>query len=186
MQLKLKYVSVCIVHSFESLLNRKKDKEKIFHVFIDKLNSYLLNINTFRKWCLQHTQTIWDRGMFTTGTSPLLLITLCNRSGTEYINCCSFSSGIITHSCCIQALSCSIVCGRRCLILLFMMRHAFSIGDRFGLQTGQSSTHTLCLRSHAVETRAEWGLSLSCWNRHGVPGTSRHLDISIGLSKIPT
>ena len=67
-----------------------------------------------------------------------------------------------------------------------MLRHAFSVGDRSGLQAGQSSTRTLCLRSHAVVTRAEWGLALSCWNRHGVPGKSCYLDGSICLSKIPT
>ena len=37
-------------------------------------------------------------------TSPFLLITLCNRLGTEDINCCSFASGIFTHSWCIQDL----------------------------------------------------------------------------------
>ena len=49
-------------------------------------------------------------------------ITLCNRLETENIHCCSFA-----HSWCIQDLSCSTVHGRRCLILLFMMHHTFSI-----------------------------------------------------------
>ena len=90
---------------------------------------------------------------------PLSLII----AAVTFHNCCSFAS-----------------C-RHCLICLFMMRHTFLIGDRSGLQADQSSTHTLCLRSHAVVTRAEWGLVLSCWNRHGVPGKSRHLDGSICL-----
>ena len=51
---------------------------------------------------------------------------------------------IFAHSWWIQDLSCSTVCGRHCLILLFMMHHTFLIGDRSGLQAGQSGTHTLC------------------------------------------
>ena len=66
----------------------------------------------------------WDRGMFTTCLSPFLLITLCNCLGTEYINCCSFERGIFAHSWCIQDFNCS-TGGRRCLILLFMMRPPF-------------------------------------------------------------
>ena len=83
------------------------------------------------------------------------LITLCNCLGTEDINCCSFASGIFAHSWCIQDLSCPTVRGCCCLILLFMMCHTFSIGDRSGLQAGQSSTHTLCPLSHALVTCAE-------------------------------
>ena len=73
------------------------------------------------------------------------------------MNCCSIESGMFAHYWC-----------PGCLNLIFMMRHTFSIEDRSGLQAGQSSTHTLCLWSHAVVTRAEWGLALSCWYRHGV------------------
>ena len=85
------------------------------------------------------------------------------------------------HSWCVHGFSCSTVRGRCCPILLFMMHHTFSIGDRSGLQAGQSSTHTLCLRRHAVVTCTEWSLTLSCWNRHGVPGKSISLDGSICL-----
>ena len=45
---------------------------------------------------------------------------------------------------------CSTVRDRRCLILLLMMHHTFSTGARSGKLAGQSSTCTLCLRSHAV------------------------------------
>ena len=55
------------------------------------------------------------------------------------------------------------------------MRHTFSIGDRSGPQAGQSNTRTLCLRSHTFATCAEWGLALSCWNRHEVPGKNHCL-----------
>ena len=61
---------------------------------------------------------------------------------------------MFAYSCCIQ--DCSTVCGRCCLILLFMMCHTFLIGDRSELQAGQSSTRNLCLRSHAVVTCAEF------------------------------
>ena len=66
-------------------------------------------------------------------TSPFLLIALCNLLGTKDINCWSLVSGIFAHSWCIQDLTCSTVNGHHCLILLFMMRHTFSIGDRSGL-----------------------------------------------------
>ena len=143
----------------------------------------LFVINKFRNRCLQHTQKkLGQRHVYHWVTSPFLLITLCKHLGTEDINCCCFASEIFAHSSCVQDLSCSTFRGHRCLILLFMMRHTFWIGDRSGLQAGQSSTRTLCLRSHAVVTRAEWGLALSCWTRHGVPGKSCHLDSSTCLS----
>ena len=173
------------IHLNLYLTDKRTKKSSVFSLI--NLVKYNLNINKFWNWCLQHTpKLLGQRHVYHWVTSPFLLITLCNHLGTEDINCCSFASGIFAHSWCIQDLSCSTVRGRRCLILLFMMRHTFSIGDRSGLQAGQSSTRTLCLRSHAVVTRAEWGLALSCWNRHGVPGKSRHLDGSICLSKIPT
>ena len=85
--------------------------------------------------CLQRTQKkLGEAHVHHWVTSTFLLITLCNRLGTEDMNCCSFATGIFPHSWCIQDLSCSTVCGRRCLILLFMMHHTFSIGDRSGLQ----------------------------------------------------
>ncbi len=53
--------------------------------------------------------------------------------------------------------------------LRFKMRHTFSIGDRSGLQAGQSSTRTLFLRSQDFVMCAECGFALSCWNMHGRP-----------------
>ncbi len=47
------------------------------------------------------------------------------------------------------------VCDCRCLILLFMTSHTFSIGVRSGLQAGRSNTLTLSLRNHAVVAHAE-------------------------------
>lgn len=48
------------------------------------------------------------------------------------------------------------------------------------LQAEQSSTLTICLQSNAVSTLAcaGWGLALSCWNTHWLPGRSC-LDSSI-------
>ena len=127
---------------------------------------YLLNIDTCINWCLQHTQDkLGQRHVCHWETSPFLLISLCNSLGTEDINCCSFASGIFAQSWCIQGLSCSKVCGCHCLILLFMMRHTFSIEDRSGLQAGQS---------HAL-------YSVTC-----VPGKNCSLDCYICLSKIPS
>jgi len=80
-----------------------------------------------------------------------------NHLGTEDTDCCSFASSIWLHSCWIQDLSCSSVCGS-CLILLFMMYHTFSTADR--------SVHTLCLCNHSVRGCSEWSLALSCWNNH--------------------
>ena len=50
--------------------------------------------------------------------------------------------------------------------LLLILCHTFSMSDRSALQAGQSSTCTFLLQSHAVVTRAECGLALSCWNKH--------------------
>ena len=100
------------VHSLEPLVNRQKDKEKMFSVFTYELNSiiYLFYINKFRNRCLQHTQKkLGQRHVYHWVTSPFLLITLYNHLGTEYINCCSFASGIVAHYWFIQDLSCSTV-----------------------------------------------------------------------------
>ena len=82
-------------------------------------------------------------------------------------------------------LTCLTVRGHHCMAHHEEENQTISIGDRSGLQAGQSSTRTLYLRSHAVVTPAEWGLALSCWNRHGVPGKSFHLDDSIFQHKPP-
>ncbi len=62
--------------------------------------------------------------------------------------------------------------------------HTFSIGDRSGLQAGQSSTRTLFLRSQDFVMCAECGFALSCWNMHGRPWKRCLLEGSILCSKI--
>ena len=103
-------------------------------------------------WMLHTQQKLGQRHVYHWVTSPLLLITLCNHLGPEDINCCSFASGMFDHSWCVQDLSCSTVRGRCSLILLFIMRHTFLIGDWLACSPDLSSTHTLCLRSHTVVT----------------------------------
>ncbi len=66
--------------------------------------------------------------------------------------------------------------------LRFKMRHTFSIGDRSGLQAGQS--RTLFLRSQDFVMCAECGFALSCWNMHGRPWKRCLLEGSILCSKI--
>ena len=61
----------------------------------------------------------------------------------------------------------------------------YTVGDRYGLQAGESSTHTLCLWSRTVVSHAERGMALSCWNNHLPPRKRCLLDGSICLSKIP-
>ncbi len=70
---------------------------------------------------------------------------------------------MLSHSCLIQASSCSTVLGLLCRIFLFMMRQMFSMGERSGLQAGHFSTRILLLRSHDVVIDAVCGLALSCW-----------------------
>ncbi len=70
---------------------------------------------------------------------------------------------MLSHSCLIQASSCSTVLGLLCRIFLFMMRQMFSMGERSGLQAGHFSTRILLLRSHDVVIDAVYGLALSCW-----------------------
>uniref|UniRef100_A0A9J7X381 Uncharacterized protein n=1 Tax=Cyprinus carpio carpio TaxID=630221 RepID=A0A9J7X381_CYPCA len=59
---------------------------------------------------------------------------------------------MLSHSCLIQASSCSTVLGLLCRIFPFMMRQIFSMGERSGLQAGHFSTRILLPRSHDVVT----------------------------------
>ncbi len=99
----------------------------------------------------------------------LLFITVCKRLGTEETSCSSLGIGLLSHSCLIQASSCSTVLGLLCRIFLFMMRQMFSMGERSGLQAGHFSTRILLLRSHDVVIDAVCGLALSCWKMQGLP-----------------
>ncbi len=94
---------------------------------------------------------------------PSSFITVCKRLGTEETSCSSLGIGMLSHSCLIQASSCSTVLGLLCRIFLFMMRQMFSMGERSGLQAGHFSTRILLLRSHDVVIDAVCGLALSCW-----------------------
>ncbi len=113
---------------------------------------------------------------------PLLFITVCKRLGTEETSCSSLGIGMLSHSCLIQASSCSTVLGLLCRIFLFMMRQMFSMGERSGLQAGHFSTWIL-LRSHDVVIDAVCGLALSCWKMQGLPWKRRRLDGSIWCSR---
>ncbi len=115
---------------------------------------------------------------------PFLFTTLKRRLGTEDTKWWSVSGVILSHSSCKQVLRWATVRGLRCRILRFKMRHTFSIGDRSGLQAGQSSTRTLFLRSQDFVMCAECGFALSCWNMHGRPWKRCLLEGSILCSKI--
>ncbi len=115
---------------------------------------------------------------------PFLFTTLKRRLGTEDTKWWSVSGVILSHSSCKQVLRWATVRGLRCRILRFKMRHTFSIGDRSGLQAGQSSTRTLFLRSQDFVMCAECGFALSCWNMHGRPWKRCLLESSILCSKI--
>ncbi len=115
---------------------------------------------------------------------PFLFTTLKRRLGTEDTKWWSVSGVILSHSSCKQVLRWATVRGLRCRILRFKMCHTFSIGDRSGLQAGQSSTRTLFLRSQDFVMCAECGFALSCWNMHGRPWKRCLLEGSILCSKI--
>ncbi len=90
---------------------------------------------------------------------------------------------MLSHSCLIQASSCSTVLCLPCRIFLFMMHQMFSMGERSGLQAGHFSPRILLLRSHDVVIDAVCGLSLSCWKMQGLPWKRRRLDGSICCSR---
>ncbi len=115
---------------------------------------------------------------------PFLFTTLKRRLGTEDTKWWSVSGVILCHSSCKQVLTWATVRGLRCRILHFKMRHTSSIGDRSGLQAGQSSTRTLFLRSQDFVMCAECGFALSCWNMHGRPWKRCLLEGSILCSKM--
>ena len=99
-----------------------------------------------------------------------------NALGTEDTGCCSFSEESVSIPAEFLLLN------SPWLLLSGSPLHdapTFSIGDICGLQAGQSSTHTLCVWSHAVGSHVEWGLVSSCWKNHRSPGKRRHLDGSI-------
>ncbi len=91
---------------------------------------------------------------------PFLFTTLKRCLGTEDTKWWSVSGVILSHSSCKQVLRWATVRGLRCRILRFKMRHTFSIGDRSGLQAGQSSTRTLFLRSQDFVMCAECGFCI--------------------------
>ncbi len=91
--------------------------------------------------------------------------------------------GMLSHSCLIQASSCSTVIGLLCHSFLCMMRQMFSMGERSGLQAGHFSTRILLLCSHDVVIDAVCGLALSCWKMQGLPWKRRRLDGSICCSR---
>ncbi len=109
---------------------------------------------------------------------PFLFTTLKRRLGTEDTKWWSVSGVILSHSSCKQVLRWATVRGLRCRILHFKMCHTFSIGDRSGLQAGQSSTRTLFLRSQDFVMCAECGFAfllkyawtslekMSSWRQH--------------------
>ncbi len=105
---------------------------------------------------------------------PFLFTTLKRRLGTEDTKWWSVSGVILSHSSCKQVLRWATVRGLRCRILRFKMRHTFSIGDRSGLQAGQSSTRTLFLRSQdfvlscIVLLKYAWTSleKMSSWRQH--------------------
>ena len=115
--------------------------------------------------------------------SPLLFITVCKRLGTEETSCSSLGIGMLSHSCLIQASSCSTVVSLFCGIFLFMMCQMFSMGERSGLQAGDFSTQILLLRSHDVVIDAVCSLALSCWKMQGLPWKRQCLDGSICCSR---
>ncbi len=120
------------------------------------------------------------------GVASAMLYHLSYRKalGTEDTKWWSVSGVILSHSSCKQVLRWATVRGLRCRILRFKMRHTFSIGDRSGLQAGQSSTRTLFLCSQDFVMCAECGFALSCWNMHGRPWKRCLLEGSILCSKI--
>ncbi len=69
-------------------------------------------------------------------------------------------------------------------LMFFSFNDAANVlGERSGLQTGQFSTRTLLLRSHAIVVAAVCGFTLSCWNIQGLPWNRHHLEGSIYCSK---
>ncbi len=115
------------------------------------------------------SQKSWDKAMFTTVWHPLFFLNSLQSLGTEETSCSSLGIGMLSHSCLIQASSCSTVLGLLCRIFLFMIRQMFSMGERSGLQAGHFSTRILLLRSHDVVIDAVCGLALSCWKIQGLP-----------------
>lgn len=77
----------------------------------------------------------------------------------------SYKSGILSHSCLVYYLGCLPVQGLHCHFFLFIMHQTVSMGDRSGLQAGQSGNHILLLQCNSVVRRTECRMAPSCWNK---------------------
>ena len=111
--------------------------------------------------CHNH-ETAWD--WHTDAHKSKASLSLCNIHfslnkclRTEDTNCWSVDSGILSHVCLINILSCSTVWGCRCWTLCFVMGRTFWIGDKTGLPPGQFIKCILLLWTHAAITRVECG-----------------------------
>lgn len=152
---KTKYNDLQIPFNLYSIEYTTKTRYLMFKL-INFIFIFLLQIFTHFEFDSSSTfQLSWDSMyVYHCVTSPFLLTTL-KCLGTEDTNGWSFVGGIFSHSCLMYDFRPSTVRGVRCHILRFIMRHAFPMDCRSGLQADQSSTNTLLLRSHAVVTRTE-------------------------------
>ncbi len=161
------------LHLLWLVFHCRQYEHKIFHVLSGQLHVICKYTSFHVIQTCDTFQKSLDSKAFTTIT------TLKRRLGTEDTKWWSVSGVILSHSSCKQVLRWATVWGLRC-----QMRHTFSIGDRSGLQAGQSSTHTLFLRSQDFVMCAECGFALSCWNMHVRPWKRCLLEGSILCSKI--
>ncbi len=115
-------------------------------------------ISWFSISCHQHLKKVGTRPCLPLCGIPSSFYNSLQTSGDWGDKFSSLWIGMLSHSCLIQASSCSTVLGLLCRIFLFMMRQMFSMGERSGLQAGHFSTRILLLRSHDVVIDAVCGL----------------------------
>ncbi len=115
--------------------------------------------------------------------SPLLFITVCKRLGTEETSCSSLGIGMLSHSCLIQASSCSTVLGSSLSHLPLYDAPNVFYGWKIWTAGWPFQYPILLLRSHDVVIDAVCGLALSCWKMQGLPWKRRRLDGSICCSR---
>ena len=133
----------------------------------------MLRVNLMTSTSVKKETESW----FSLCSIPSSFKNICKHLGTEETSCWTFGRAMLPHSCLIEDSSGSAVLGLLCCIW-----NVFSWW-KVWTAAGQSSTRTLLLQSHDVGVDAVCGLTLSCWNRQGLPSRRCHLDGSISALK---
>ena len=120
-----------------NIKNKSGAETETFYHFMENISSFWL--------CSNSSQKKLEQGDVYQRVASLLLLTSDVNIWGVRRPVSGVLGGMLPHPCLMQDSCCSIVLGLCCWIFQFMMQQMFSVGERSGLQTGQSSNQTLLL-----------------------------------------